>query len=99
MGEKRGAASTIFAKLGLLKITGSSFLTDPIIILTRLAVRPYFLRVVVGCSYSMPKWRLFILETVTVLYSFTSHYCFSCVVNESNSSTLLTFTCFLKRLY
>ena len=31
------------------------FPTDPIIFSTRLTVRPYFLWVVVGCSYSVPK--------------------------------------------
>jgi hypothetical protein len=32
------------------------FSADPIIYSTRLTVRPYFLQVVAGCSYSMPKW-------------------------------------------
>jgi hypothetical protein len=34
------------------------FSVDPIIFSTRLTVRPYFLQVVAGCSYSVPKWRL-----------------------------------------
>jgi hypothetical protein len=44
---------------------GSGFPTDPIFFLptllffsTGLTVRPYFLRVVAGCSHSVPKWRL-----------------------------------------
>ena len=38
--------------------TDPIFSADPIIFSTRLTVRPYFLRVVAGCSYSVPKWRL-----------------------------------------
>jgi hypothetical protein len=34
------------------------FSADPIIFSTRLTYRPYFLQVVAGCSYSVPKWRL-----------------------------------------
>ena len=34
------------------------FSADPVIFSTRLTVRPYFLEVVAGCSYSVPKWRL-----------------------------------------
>jgi aminopeptidase N len=34
------------------------FSADPIIFSTRLTVRPYFLQMVAGCSYSVPKWRL-----------------------------------------
>jgi hypothetical protein len=34
------------------------FSADPIIFSTRLTVQPYFVQVVAGCSYSMPKWRL-----------------------------------------
>jgi hypothetical protein len=34
------------------------FPADPIIFSTQLTVRPYFLQVVAGCSYSVPKWRL-----------------------------------------
>jgi hypothetical protein len=34
------------------------FSAHPIIFSTGLTVRPYFLRVVAGCSHSVPKWRL-----------------------------------------
>jgi hypothetical protein len=34
------------------------FSADPIIFSTRLTVRPYFLQVVAGCSYSVSKWCL-----------------------------------------
>jgi hypothetical protein len=38
--------------------TDPIFSADPIIFSTRLTVRRYFLQVVAGCSYSVPKWRL-----------------------------------------
>jgi hypothetical protein len=34
------------------------FFCRPYFFSTQLTVRPYFLRVVAGCSYSIPKWRL-----------------------------------------
>ena len=34
------------------------FSAHSIIFSTRLTMRPYFLWVVAGCSYSVPKWRL-----------------------------------------
>ena len=59
-----GVKGRYSSKKGLKNTCGSGsrqtlfFSADPIIFSTRLTVRSYFLRVVAGCSYSMPKWRL-----------------------------------------
>ena len=60
----RGSPGTLILELGLKNTYGSGFRStlffsaDPIIFSMRLNVPPYFLRVVVGSSYSVPKWHL-----------------------------------------
>jgi hypothetical protein len=41
------------------------FSADPIIFSMWLTMQPYFLQVVVGCSYRVPKWRLLSLTIIT----------------------------------
>jgi hypothetical protein len=49
------------------RLTLLIFSADPIIFSTRLTVRPYYLKVVAGCSCSVPKWRLLYVSAVTLI--------------------------------